>query len=266
MIAIKEYVRPQSIQEAYERNQKNGSRILGGMLWLKLGGGAAATAIDLSGLGLDAIEESETEFSIGAMTSLRQLETHPGLNAYTCGAAARALESIVGVQFRNLATVGGSLFGRFGFSDVLTLFLALDTAVELYHGGMVPLEAFAAQKPDRDLLIRVHVRKTPGVFGYLSMRNSRTDFPVLSCAVSRLGGEYRTVLGARPGRAMVLRDGEGLLAGGIDGTSAQAFGAWAADHTPTGSNTRGSAAYRTHLVRVLTERGLLELGGMDHGA
>lgn len=266
MITIKEYVRPQSIREAYERNQKKGSCILGGMLWLKLGGGAVTTAIDLSGLGLDAIEENETEFSIGAMTALRRLETHPGLNAYACGAAARALESIVGVQFRNLATVGGSLFGRFGFSDVLTLFLSMDTTVELYHGGMVPLEKFAAQPPDRDILVRVHVRKRPGAFTYQSVRNSRTDFPVLACAVSCLDGEYRTVLGARPGRAMVLRDTEGLLTGGIDGSSARAFGAWAAAHTPTGSNTRGSAAYRTRLVQVLTERGLLELGGMDHGA
>lgn len=266
MITIKEYVRAQSLQDAYERNQKRGSCILGGMLWLKLCGHGASTAIDLSSLGLDTIEETESEFSIGAMTTLRQLETHPGLNAYTQGAAARALESIVGVQFRNLATVGGSLFGRFGFSDVLTLFLALDTTVELYHGGMVPLEAFAAQKPDRDLLVRVHVRKRPGAFAYQSMRNSRTDLPVLACAVSRLDGEYRVVLGARPGRAMVLRDGEGLLGGGISRQSAHAFGAWAAEHTPTGSNTRGSAAYRSHLVRVLTERGLLELGGMDHGA
>ena len=98
------------------------------------------------------------------------------------------------------------------------------------------------------------------------MRNSRTDLPVLTCAVSRLEGEYRAVLGARPGRAMVLRDEENRLERGVSPQSARAFGEWAAVRIPTGSNTRGSADYRAHLVRVLTERGLLELGGMDHGA
>ena len=36
--------------------------------------------------------------------------------------------------------MGGSVWGRFGFSDVLTLLLSIDTSVELYKGGIVPLE------------------------------------------------------------------------------------------------------------------------------
>ena len=36
-----------------------------------------------------------------------------------------------------MATVGGSIWGRFGFSDVLTVFLAMDSYVELYKGGIV---------------------------------------------------------------------------------------------------------------------------------
>ena len=53
-----------------------------------------------------------------------------------------SLRHIVGVQFRNLATVGGSIYGRFGFSDVLTEFMALGAEVELFHGGRMPLEEF----------------------------------------------------------------------------------------------------------------------------
>lgn len=262
---IKQYIPAQSLRQAYELNQKPGSRVLGGTLWLRLSGAPISAAIDLSGLGLDTIEETEEQFSIGAMTTLRKLETHPGLNAYTQGAAAKALSPVVGVQFRNLATVGGSVFGRFGFSDVLTLFLALDTQVELYHAGTVPLEQFVQMKPDRDILVRLTVTKRPGNFVYLSMRNSRTDFPVLTCALSRVEGEYRAVYGARPARAMVLRDKEGLLKEGVTPDSVQAFAQYAAERVPTGSNTRGSAAYRTHLIKVLTQRGLLELGGKPHG-
>ena len=265
MITIQNYVQPQSLQEAYELNQKKRNRIVGGMLWLKTSNITIPTAIDLSALGLDTIEESEESFSIGAMVTLRQLEKHAGLNAYSQGVIAKAVEDIVGVQFRNMATVGGSIFGRFGFSDVMTVFLSMDTYVELYKGGIIPLEEFAKLKKDRDILVRIIVRKVPGAFTYQAMRNSRTDFPALTCAVSQLSGEYRTVIGARPALARVLRDNSGILSHGINETSAHSFAEYAAKFIPTSGNIRGSAAYRTHLIRVLTERALLELGGTNHG-
>lgn len=262
MINIQNYVRSGSLEEAYRLNQNRQNRVLGGMLWLKTGKGNVHTAIDLCGLGLDTIEETEEQFSIGAMVPLRRIELHEGLNAYTKGAVAAAVRDIVGVQFRNLATVGGSIWGRFGFSDVLTVFLAMETEVELYQGGIMPLERFAAMNYDRDILVRLIVKKTPGEFVYRAMRNQRTDLPVIACALSRTGEEYKTVVGARPARAMVVRDQRGLLSGGLTEDCIRTFAGYVAETVPTGSNTRGSAAYRTHLIRVLTERNLLELGGM----
>ena len=262
MITIQKYVRAQSLEEAYQLNQSKRNRIVGGMLWMRLGRGSVSTAIDLCDLALDTIEETETQFSIGAMVSLRQLETHPSLNAYTQNAVKNAVKDIVGVQFRNMATVGGSIWGRFGFSDVLTVFLAMDAYVELYKGGVIPLEQFAARKKDNDILVRLIVKKTPGAFVYTAMRNQRTDFPVIACAVSQTGGEYRAVIGARPAKAMVIRDEQGLLAQGITPDSAEAFAGFVAEHAPTDSNVRASAAYRSHLIRVLTARATAELGGI----
>ena len=262
MITIQKYVRAQSLEEAYQLNQSRRNRIVGGMMWMRLGKGGVSTAIDLCDLGLDTIEETEEAFSIGAMVPLRQLELHEGLNAYTGGAVRNAVKDIVGVQFRNMAPVGGSIWGRFGFSDVLTMFLAMDAYVELYKGGIVPLEQFAAMKKDNDILVRLIVKKTPGKFVYTSMRNQRTDFPVIACAVSQLDGEYRAVIGARPAKAMVIRDEQGLLSQGITPDSAGAFAAFVAENTPTDSNIRASAAYRSHLIRVLTTRAVLELGGI----
>ena len=262
MITIQKYVRAQSLEEAYQLNQNRRSRIIGGMLWTKLGRGSVSTAIDLCDLGLDAIEETGERFSIGAMVTLRQLELHEGLNAYSQGAVRNAVKDIVGVQFRNMATAGGSIWGRFGFSDVLTVFLAMDSYVELYKGGIVPLEQFAGMKHDNDILVRLIVNKVPGKFVYTAMRNQRTDFPVIACAVSCLNGEYRAVIGARPARAMVIRDDKGLLAGGITEDSAKSFAAYTAENAPTEGNVRGSAAYRTHLIDVLTRRAALELGGI----
>ena len=150
-----------------------------------------------------------------------------------------------------MATVGGSIWGRFGFSDVLTVFLAMDSYVELYKGGIIPLEQFAKMKKDNDILVRLIVKKTPCKVVYSSMRNQRTDFPVIACAVSCMNGEYRASIGARPARAILVRSDK-----------AEGFAEFVAANAPTEGNIRGSAAYRTHLIRVLVERSLKELGGI----
>ena len=166
MLTIREYKKAESLEEAYTLNQKKSNRVIGGMIWLKMETLNVGTAIDLSGLGLDTIEETETEFRIGAMASLRTLELHEGLAAYTNGAMRGSVRHIVGVQLRNLATVGGSLYSRFGFSDVLTMFLVLDAQVELYKGGIVPLSEYAERPKDRDILVRIIVPKKNAKFNY----------------------------------------------------------------------------------------------------
>ena len=261
MISIQKYVRAQSLEEAYQLNQQRTNRILGGMLWMKMGKSNIHTAIDLCDLGLNTVEETEEAFLIGAMVTLRDLEMHSSLNAYTDNAVRNAVKDIVGVQFRNMATVGGSICSRFGFSDVLTVFLAMDAYVELYRDGLIPLAQFVGMKYNRDILLRLVVKKTPGHFVYTAMRNQRTDFPVISCAVSRIGGEYRAVIGARPGRAMIVRDEQGILAEGISTQTADTFARYVAANVPTGSNVRASAEYRRHLIRVLAGRSISELGG-----
>lgn len=260
MLKIKEYIKAESLEQAYQLNQKRQNRIIGGMLWLKMSSGNVGTAIDLSGLGLDTIEETEDSFIIGAMTTLRDLETHPGLNRYTNQAVRESVRHIVGVQFRNLATVGGSLYGRFGFSDVLTMFLGLDAQVELYHAGLVPITEFAAQKPDRDVLVRIHVKKTPLSCVYLSQRNTKTDFPVLTCMLSDLNGHLRAVIGARPQKAVAVEIPENLYSSEITEEQAEQIATYVQNHISTGSNMRASAEYRSRLAFVLTKRACKKIG------
>ena len=213
------------------------------------------------------------------MTSLRELELHKGLDAMTGGAVRESLRHIVGVQFRNLATVGGSIFGRFGFSDVLTMFLALDSWVELYHGGLVPMERFAAEGAENDILVRVIVKKEKRRYAYLSHRNTKTDFPVMACAVAvgdgwRSGeGERaagRAVFGATPARARSYElPAEWLERFQASGEEERKFlAAELASVVPTGSNIRAGKEFRSHLAGVLLYRGLMEAlyGGSGQAA
>ncbi len=286
MITIREYKRAESLNEAWELNQKKANRIIGGMIWLKMSHAGVGTAIDISGLGLDKIEESDDAFEIGAMVTLRQLEEHPGLSVYTNGAVRESVRHIVGVQLRNLATVGGSIYGRFGFSDVLTMFLSMNTEVELYKAGRMPLTKFAENIGGRDILVKLIVHKDEASYYYQSVRNTQTDFPVLTCAAAKLkDNSYRFAIGARPAHAVLyevsaqkieelLKEQQSAKADGYnlsvaDGQEksdktqinqiAVCIAKYIREMVQTSTNMRGSAEYRRHLTGVLVKRAVLKL-------
>lgn len=256
-MTIKQYIQAESLEQAYELNQKKTNLILGGMHWMKMTARSIDTAIDLSNLGLDVIAETDHAFEIGCMVTLRQLEQHPALNALTNHAVAHAVEDIVGVQFRNTATIGGSIFGRYGFSDVLTVFLALDAKVVCHHAGEIPLETYAQMAPDRDILVKLVVDKQPKPVAYQAMRHAHTDFPILTCAVSRVGGVWQAAIGARPHKAALVRDQEGILAQGVNQRTAEKFGSYVSSQLNFGSNMRGSAPYRCQICSVLVQRAVM---------
>ena len=270
MFYYNQYVRAQSLDEAYELYQKKPNFVMGGMLWLKMKNKTLGTAIDLCDLGLDQIDEDENEFRIGAYATLRQIETHEALNAYTHGAIAESVRHIVGVQFRNVATVGGSIWGRFGFSDVMTIFRALGAKVQLHKAGIMDLDEFAAlPRTTRDVLVSVIVPKNAKGIVYLSQRNQSTDFPVLTCAVANRSGRYVAVIGASPYMAEPVWDEDGILDGitgaETDGNKAltensennekiEKFAGYVAEHIRFGSNIRAGAEYREMICKVLTRR------------
>ena len=274
MFYYNQYVRAQSLDEAYELYQKKPNFVLGGMLWLKMKNKTLGTAIDLCDLGLDQIDEDENEFRIGAYATLRQIETHEALNAYTHGAIAESVRHIVGVQFRNVATVGGSIWGRFGFSDVMTIFRALGAKVQLHKAGIMDLDEFAAlPRTTRDVLVSVIVPKNAKGVVYLSQRNQSTDFPVLTCAVANRSGRYVAVIGASPYMAEPVWYEDGILDGIADAkTDSNAaltdnsennakidkFAEYVAEHIRFGSNIRAGAEYREIICRVLTRRAVTQ--------
>ncbi|MBD9141789.1 MAG: xanthine dehydrogenase [[Eubacterium] rectale] len=274
MFYYNQYVRAQSLDEAYELYQKKPNFVLGGMLWLKMKNKTLGTAIDLCDLGLDQIDEDENEFRIGAYATLRQIETHEALNAYTHGAIAESVRHIVGVQFRNVATVGGSIWGRFGFSDVMTIFRALGAKVQLHKAGIMDLDEFAAlPRTTRDVLVSVIVPKNAKGVVYLSQRNQSTDFPVLTCAVANRSGRYVAVIGASPYMAEPVWDEDGILDcladAKTDGNAAltdnsetnakiDKFAEYVAEHIRFGSNIRAGAEYREIICRVLTRRAVTQ--------
>ena len=220
-----QYVRAESLEEAYGLYQKKNNFVLGGMLWLKMRKRPFGTAIDLSDLGLDQIEEDEKEFRIGAYVSLRELETNEALNTYTKGAFAE----------------------------------------QLHHAGILDLDEFVKMpRKTRDILVSVIVPKKVKAVVYLSQRNQSTDFPVLTCAVAKREEGYVAAVGATPHLAENVWDKEGILTE-INEESIEKFAAKVAEQIRFGSNMRAGAAYRRIVCQVLVKRALHTIVAENNG-
>lgn len=256
MFTIKNYVVVESLEEAYELNQKKNNVILGGTAWLKMGERNIQNAIDLSRLGLNKIEEDDEFIKIGCMCTLRDIEVSNKVNRYFDESIKESLKYIVGVQFRNCATIGGSIYSRFGFSDILTVLLALDTYVELYKGGIIPLSEYKDMPYDNDILVRILIKKDNRKVRYLTHRNSATDIPTLACAVSKLDSEWKIVLGARPQRAMEVSQVSELLSEIPTDEEIEKVINKVINEVKFESNMRGSKEYRLLLAQTFIRRGI----------
>lgn len=253
MYTMRNYVQAQSLEEAYELRKKNKNNvILGGNLWLKMTTRDLVTGIDLCNLGLDQIEEDDEGYSIGCMCSLRALEINASMEKEFDGAIKDALRHIVGVQFRNTATVGGSIFPRFGFSDVLTILAALDCEIELFDKGRVSIKDFVQESPDNDILVKVHVKKDKRKVAYETIRMTETDFGVLNAAVAFKDGNYTICLGAAPRRAKIVEAEP--CHNWEDQEAREAWLEEIVDQFVFGTNMRGSKEYRRAMAKVLITR------------
>lgn len=258
MYTIREYHIASSLEDAaavLDAAEEN--RILAGGMWLRQGRSAIGTAIDLSRLGLDRVETDQENIRIGAMASLRTIETDGTLRTEFGGILPACVAPVVGVQFRNTATLGGSVWSRFGFSDPVCALLSLDTTVELYRAGEMPLEAFLKTPPKRDILIRVRIRRDGRTAAYRSMRRTATDFALLNLSVSRRNsGGYAVCVGARPDAAVRCPAAEACLEAGDRAGASEALRG-----LKYGTNLRASEAYRRDMASVLLEQALEALEG-----
>lgn len=259
MLRFGRYVRAANVEDALEVLRfRKGAQILGGGMWMRLSDRTIPCVIDLSDCGLDKIEETEDEYRIGAYVTLRDLECAGVLNDACDGVLAAAVRDIVGVQFRRSATVGGSVFGRFGFSDVICALLALDTEVELVEAGRVPLATFIDMPYELDVLTHIIVKKHDYQASYQCLRKTATDFATVNACAARWDGAWHLAVGARPAKARLLSGAEAGVVSAEPSCDELAHAIEAVRGLTYSSNLWGSERYRRHLAGVLAARALVE--------
>ncbi len=159
-MVIGRYECPAGLEEAYDLVAGHKGTPVAGGAWLHLGSKHIELAVDLSSCGLRFIADQGDFVEIGAMTTARDLETSEILQTYFGPLFKHAVEHIVGVQLRNLITLGGTVAGKYGFSDLMTALLALDARVVMFGREAVELSSFLASVRDVPFLLeKVLVRK-----------------------------------------------------------------------------------------------------------
>lgn len=256
---VNEYYRASSLEDAYQKLQASPKNaILAGGLWMKKMGQSYDSLIDLSKLGLDKISETKDEVVVGSMVTQRDFEDSKIVSFLFAGAPAFAVREVMGVNFRNLATIGGSIMGRYPFSDVITGLLPYDVELEFYPAQKMSLEEYLNYKGKLNaILVAIHIKKADGKGFFKKVKTTALDFPIVNIAVAKVNKEYRVVVGARPMvAARSYKAMEYLNNGGKDFAKAAEL---AVEELSFMDNKDASKEYRVDLAKVYVRRGLEEV-------
>ena len=258
-----DYVKPESIEEAYEIiSTKKPARVMGGGLYMRMGSRRIGLLVDLDNAGLDYINETDDSVEIGAMVTFRQMETSEILNRCFDELIKDSVHDVIGVQFRNLVTIGGTVYARHGFSDLIPSLLALDAKVVFHGSGEVSLEDYLNEEDCRkqDIVEKIIIPKKEVKASYQSMRLSKGDYAILVVSVAKSDEGVKIAVGARP-RSATLAEGAMNIIGKNDLTEENVIEASekAAEEVVFGTNTRGSKEYRKEICKVLVKRALKEV-------
>lgn len=171
------------------------AKILGGGLFIRLQKHTMPLLIDLSLMDLNYIKELKDGFVIGPMTTLRSLEKSTLPKAIT-----DSVKQISGVGTRNIATIGGSVCGRYPFSDINTALMSLDAYLIFYNAGKMSMrDYYELGLKDKDILLEIVVKK-PTFSTMKFYKKVYTDFSLVNVSVS----DNDIAIGGRPMKSFVL--------------------------------------------------------------
>jgi CO/xanthine dehydrogenase FAD-binding subunit len=259
---IKEYLKPKSIEEAYEALLSNiNNKIIGGGAWIKISLKKVDTLISLDDLKLNYIKEENDFFEIGSMTPLRDLEINKGLNDLAGGIISKAIGNIMGVSIRNIATIGGSVMGKFAFSDLLGVLMVLDAELIFYNSGVISVEDFINMpKIPKDILLSIRLKKQTAKGYFKKVATTHLDFSILNLAIV-YNERFKIAIGSRPNIAVLAKRTEEYLNGfkKLDEANLDEVVKISLEEVKLGDNSRGSKEYRELLMKTYLKRGIREV-------
>lgn len=262
LLKIKDYYKAQSLEDAYTVLYENDSNIIiAGGAWLKQGKKQVNTAIDITMIGLNEITATENTIEIGAMASLRQIETSDLIIKQSNGILSEAINHIMGVGIRNIATLGGSVMGKYAFSDLFTPLLVMDASLLFYKKGEMSLADFLkTKKMEKDILMKIIIPKSNKIGYFHKVQKTRLSFAVINVAIAKnnlfdIAIGARPSIAARPVKAIEFINKQKVITDAvIDETSKIAI-----EELKFSTNSKSSCEYRMLVAAVYLKRGIKEV-------
>lgn len=253
MLAFLKVLQPKTVEEAFEMATKNKTApMLAGGCWLRLGRRTWPAVIDMAGLDLRYVREEDNEFVIGAMATQGDVERFEPLKQFCGGVVVNGVKEILGVQFRNMATMGGSVASKFGFSDIIPALLAVHADVVTFKGGRMSIQDYMNYR-ERDILVEIRIPNNPVPVAIEALRISRGDFPYLTGSIRRDGSQYEVYIGTRPGAPQLATQASSVLSEkGVDGIAEAAQ--LASEELVYQKNSHASKEYRVEMVKSMVRR------------
>lgn len=270
---VKSYLRPTQLEDAVALAQSTArSTYIGGGAWtVAQGDPTLEVVIDLRDLHLDNVEATLETISIGAMVTLQTLIDHQDLASLADGVLAQAASLTQSRNLREQGTLGGTLIVAGPADPLTTALLVVDAEMDYADPVLhkAPFTSFVAYRErliqTRALIAGIRVKRLPSRSGvaFESVGLSPKDKPIVcaaACVVvdEGLPVDLRLSVGGVGERPVRLYKTEHLLKGKLldQERIAQALVPALAEIEPF-EDYRGSAAYRSDMARVLSQRALL---------
>ena len=232
-------------------------------IMLKHGTLVASDLIDLGTVpGLDDLRETATGLRVGALVTLRRMETDPLVRAIA-PLAAEVYRQVAHPRIRNTATIGGNLADGDHRLDPPAALMVLDARIELVSPAgtrTVPVREFflglnRTALARGEIITAIEIPRQPAGSGahFEKFRSlAAGDRPCASVAALAIGGRLRLGLGALAPTPVFTEIG--LPPDSPAAVVAEAARAAAGPLIKPISDARGSAAYKTSvgLVAVAT--------------
>jgi CO/xanthine dehydrogenase FAD-binding subunit len=245
------YYRPESIEETIALLEEG----------VPLGGGTALApkrhevqaVIDLSHLGLDAVQVDDGLVQIGAAAKLQSLIDPP---VALPDGLKRACRLEAGWNLRNMATIGGTIMSADARSPLLLVLLALGTHVHV-HGedSSSALDALLERRADtkRPFLITHVSFQEPGKLGWEYVARTPNDRPIVSAAASTSpqGAIQFVAIGGFGERPILLKN--------VEGDRQENWTELAAEWYSQAGDAFASADYRSEVAAILVGRVVKEV-------
>ncbi len=263
MLKIKEYLRPETIEEAYEMGSlPNSLYVSGGLIAAQLKISRLERLVDLKTLGMDEIEDGSI-VKIGANAKLTTFMNNPILSSQNNGFFKEVAKDIGSTQIRNMATIGGSIAFKLGWSDVITIFMVTESQVEFYDGNFhkTTLENFIKDGKRDQIITAVYLPKNTKFMAFEKFAKSTFDIATLNLGIAlslenELIKEITIVVGSRPMISERVREVEDFLKGKDLLNSIDKAANLMESVVKVGTDMRASAEYRKALAGALLKKAM----------